>query len=53
MFTSTTQIWAEFHSKLRPLILARVSNSDDNDDILQEVFLTIDMRIEPLRDQDR
>ncbi len=53
MIKSTAQIWEQFHRQLRAFILARVSDPDDADDILQDVFLKIHTRIETLRDQDR
>lgn len=46
-------IWKEFHSKLRQFIIMRVSNADDADDILQEVFIRIYKRIDTLKNEEK
>jgi RNA polymerase sigma-70 factor (ECF subfamily) len=50
---TTTQIWEEFSQSLHKFIRARVSDPDDAEDILQDVFLKIHTRIDSLQDEDR
>jgi len=47
------KIWKKFKDKLKQFILKRVSNEDDAEDILQEVFLKIHSNIETLRDRSK
>ena len=47
------KIWKKFKDKLKQFILKRVSNEDDAEDILQEVFLKIHYNIETLRDRSK
>jgi len=49
----TEDIWNEFSRRLRAFILSRVSDPDDADDILQDVFVKLHTRIDTLRDEDR
>lgn len=50
---TTTQIWEEFSQSLYRFIRARVSDPDDADDILQDVFLKIHTHIDSLQGDDR
>jgi len=49
----TTQIWDDFHRRLRAFILGRVPDPADADDILQDVFVKLHTRLGTLRDEDR
>ena len=49
----TTEVWETFHAQLRAFIGARVGDSADADDILQNVFVKIHTHIHTLRKQDR
>lgn len=51
--TTTPDIWSQFSDKLRGYIGKRVNNSDDADDILQDVFLKIHSKLDTLDDQSR
>jgi RNA polymerase sigma-70 factor, ECF subfamily len=53
MISSIESIWKEFHSKLRQFIVMRVSNPDDAEDILQEVFIRIYKNIDSLKDEQK
>jgi len=53
MNRTTEDIWNEFSQRLRAFILSRVSDPDDADDILQDVFVKLHTRIDTLRDADR
>ncbi|CAN1211610.1 RNA polymerase sigma factor [Tumidithrix helvetica PCC 7403] len=53
MGNKVNHLWQTFHHRLRGFILQRVQNPSDADDILQEVFLRIHLRISTLRDSDR
>jgi len=44
------QIWKLYHTKLHSFILSRVSDSAVADDILQEVFLKIHLKIDSLQE---
>jgi RNA polymerase sigma-70 factor (ECF subfamily) len=50
---TTEDIWNEFSQRLRVFILSRISDPDDADDMLQEVFIKLHTRIDTLRDEDR
>ena len=50
---TTEDIWNEFSRRLRAFTLSRVSDPDDADDILQDVFVKLHTRIDTLRDEDR
>ncbi|MBN8642827.1 MAG: RNA polymerase sigma factor SigZ [Flavobacteriales bacterium] len=41
MTTEVNTIWNDFHKELRVFILNKTRNSDDTDDILQDVFIKI------------
>ena len=47
------KIHNQFHNLLRNYIAARVSNSDDADDILQEVFIKISSKLNSLSDGEK
>ena len=49
----SSAIWHEFNTSLRGFIRKRVSNEQDMEDILQEVFLKIHNNIEGLKDKNR
>lgn len=49
----TTEVWETFHAQLRAFIGARVGDSADADDILQNVFLKIHTHFHTLREQNR
>ncbi|MEE3717305.1 RNA polymerase sigma factor SigZ [Tumidithrix elongata RA019] len=53
MANEVNYLWQTFHHRLRGFILQRVQNPSDADDILQEVFLRIYLRLSTLRDSDR
>lgn len=53
MTSSIENIWKEFHSKLRQFIVMRVSNADDAEDMLQEVFIRIYKNINSLKDEQK
>lgn len=48
---STTQVWNDYHSKLRAFIARRVESPDTADDILQDVFLKTYRQLPELKDQ--
>ncbi|MGA2143322.1 MAG: RNA polymerase sigma factor SigZ [Brevinematales bacterium] len=47
------QIWDEFGGRIRAFIYRRISNHDDIDDILQEVFLKIHLNIDKLEEDSK
>ena len=51
--TNTETIWREFNQALGQFISRRVSNQQDSEDILQDVFFKIHNSIHSLRDQDK
>jgi RNA polymerase sigma-70 factor (ECF subfamily) len=53
MLLTTEALWEAFNGQLSAFILQRVSNPDDAEDILQEVFIKIHTHIDSLRDEDR
>lgn len=53
MDNNTEKIWKEFSTKLKQFILKRVSDKDDAEDILQEVFMKIHSNIGTLRDKSK
>ncbi|MCI0486045.1 MAG: RNA polymerase sigma factor SigZ [Blastocatellia bacterium] len=53
MSERTLDIWETFNQPLRAYIYKRVTNPEDADDILQEVFFRVHKRIDTLRDEER
>ncbi len=49
----TVEVWERFSGDLRQFIFRRVANSQDAEDLLQDVFLKIHTRIHTLRDEER
>ena len=47
------QSWDVFRSKLKSFILSKVQDSDDADDILQEVFIRMHTRIDSLKEKEK
>jgi RNA polymerase sigma-70 factor (ECF subfamily) len=45
------QIWQEYHSRLRAVILKRISDEAVTDDILQDVFLKLHTGLASLKDE--
>ena len=50
---SIETIWRQFAAPLREFIRKRVANGHDADDILQQVFLRIQTRLDSLRDAEK
>lgn len=53
MTTRSIETWQRLHDGLRAFIAKRVSNAAEVDDLLQEVFLRIHLKIDGLKDPDR
>ena len=53
MIPSTTEIWEDFSQELRRFISRRISNPEDADDILQDVFVKIHTHIGSVEDNER
>ncbi len=53
MTITTEQVWAEFSRRLRAFILARVTNEEDADDLLQDIFTKIHNNLHSLKDEGR
>lgn len=53
MNATIESIYNDFHSKLRNFIAGRVSDPDAAEDILQDVYLKIHLKIDGLRAEDR
>lgn len=53
MSASLETIYTDFHSKLHRFIAGRVSDPDTAEDILQEVYLKIHVKIDDLREEER
>ncbi len=53
MTLATEQIWKAFITKMRRFVSARVSNPDDAEDIVQDIFLKLHARLGTLRDRTR
>ncbi len=51
METTTDHLWREFRDRLKRFILKSVQNSQDAEDILQEVFLRIHRHLHTVRDR--
>jgi len=50
---TTEEVWHRFQGRLRSFILRRVRKQDEADDILQEVFMKIHLKIDTLNDYAR
>ncbi len=50
---TTADIWDEFHHEIRRYILRRVADSEDAEDLVQEIFIKIHTRIDQLQRNDR
>lgn len=46
-------LWNQFHDRLYRFISSRLSNEQDTEDIIQEVFLRIHMHLETVRDMNK
>lgn len=53
MIVTTEQVWAEFSRRLRAFILGRVTNEEDADDLLQDIFTKIHNNLHSLKDEGR
>ncbi len=53
MNATLESIWDTFHARLRRFILKRISDEATADDILQDVFFKIHIRMSSLQDSDR
>ncbi len=51
--TNIEPIWKEYHNRLHGFILGRVNDRPTADDILQDVFLRIYLRIDTLREDSK
>ena len=50
MISQTEYIWTEYHDKLLGFIQHRVQNRADAEDILQDVFIRVQLRIDTVRE---
>lgn len=53
MTLNTDDVWSAFSQRLQALIRARVADPVDADDILQDVFLKVHLRLDSLEDESR
>ena len=53
MTSSTGELWEAFNRQLYSFIRKRVNDTQDAEDLLQEVFLRVHTRLDGLRDQER
>lgn len=53
MRPTTTQVWEQFSQQLQAFIFKRVSNPQDAEDILQDVFLKLHTHLDSLQDEQR
>jgi RNA polymerase sigma-70 factor (ECF subfamily) len=53
MTSSTGELWETFNHQLFSFIRKRVNDTQDAEDLLQEVFLRVHTRLDSLRDQER
>ena len=53
MVISTENVWETFHVNLKQFILKRVTDENNAEDILQDVFVKIHTRIGTLRDEEK
>lgn len=49
----TETLWIDFHQRLKQFIERRISDTNDADDILQDVFVKIHLKIDTLDDYSR
>ena len=53
MITTTEHIWNEFHTRLFQFIKTRVKNSDTANDILQDIFVKIHLKLHTLTAEEK
>ena len=53
MTITTAQVWVEFSRRLRAFILDRITNEEDADDLLQDIFAKIHNNLTSLKDEGR
>ncbi len=53
MALTTSDVWSAFSQRLQAVIRARVADPADADDILQDVFLKVHLRLDTLQDESR
>ena len=53
MTITTEQVWAEFNGRLRAFILDRITDGEDADDLLQDIFTKIHNNLSSLKDEGR
>src|SRR3984893_9936318 len=53
MLMTTENLWETFHTGLKHFILKRIPDEQSADDVLQETFQKIHMRIATLRDEEK
>lgn len=53
MTEHVTEMWQQIHDGLRGFIAKRVTEADEVDDILQEVFLRMHRKLDSLKDPDK
>lgn len=53
MTLTTGDVWSAFSQRLQAVIRARVADPADADDILQDVFLKVHLRLDTLEDESR
>lgn len=53
MTTTTEHIWKEFHTRLFQFIKKRVKDSDTSNDILQDIFIKIHLKLNTLSNEDK
>ena len=53
MIAATGELWEAFNRQLFSFIRKRVNDTQDAEDLLQEVFLRVHTRLDSLRDQER
>ncbi len=53
MTLTTDAVWSDFSQRLAALIRSKVADPADADDILQDVFLKVHLRLDTLHDENR
>ena len=53
MTITTAQVWNDFSWRLRAFILDRITNEEDADDLLQDIFTKIHNNLSSLKDEGR